>query len=108
MSRSSLATPRRGTAGRAARRRHHAFPEKDGSGGAPRPQAATGRCHGEPAAWSTQPWLEHFEWLNPLFNEQPELRDGRRWISDRAGRGFSLSVRARSWTVLTSEVGARL
>lgn len=24
------------------------------------------------------PWLEHFEWLNPLFNEPLELREGRR------------------------------
>ncbi len=29
------------------------------------------------AAYPLEPWLEHFEWLNPLFNEQLELRDGR-------------------------------
>jgi L-talarate/galactarate dehydratase len=59
------------------------------------------------AAYPIEPWLEHFEWLNPLFNEQLELRDGRMWISDRPGLGFSLSEQARKWTVLTSEAGQR-
>ena len=59
------------------------------------------------AAYPLEPWLEHFEWLNPLFNEQLELRDGRMWISDRAGLGFTISEQARKWTVLDSEFGKR-
>ncbi len=59
------------------------------------------------AAYPLEPWLEHFEWLNPLFNEQLELRDGRMWISDRHGLGFTLSEQARRWTQLTCEFGKR-
>lgn len=59
------------------------------------------------AAYPIEPWLEHFEWLNPLFNEQLELRDGRMLISDRHGLGFSLSDQARRWTTLTHSVGKR-
>ncbi|EIS1458222.1 enolase, partial [Salmonella enterica] len=43
----------------------------------------------------------------PLFNEQLELRDGRMWISDRHGLGFTLSEQARRWTQLTCEFGKR-
>lgn len=59
------------------------------------------------AAYPQEPWLEHFEWLNPLFNEQLELRDGRMWISDRLGLGFTISEQARAWTVLSEEIGKR-
>ncbi|WP_293792553.1 L-talarate/galactarate dehydratase [uncultured Pantoea sp.] len=59
------------------------------------------------ATYPIEPWLEHFEWLNPLFNEQLELRDGRMLISDRHGLGFSLSEQARRWTTLTHSVGKR-
>jgi len=57
------------------------------------------------AAYPLEPWLEHFEWLNPLFNEQLLLRDGRMWLSDRPGLGFTLSDQARSWTVLDAQFG---
>lgn len=59
------------------------------------------------AAYPQEPWLEHFEWLNPLFNEQLELRDGRMWVSDRPGLGFTLSEQAIKWTVQTAEFGKR-
>lgn len=59
------------------------------------------------AAYPLEPWLEHFEWLNPLFNEQLELRDGRMWVSDRHGLGFSISEQTRRWTQLTCEFGKR-
>jgi L-alanine-DL-glutamate epimerase-like enolase superfamily enzyme len=29
------------------------------------------------AAYPTEPWVEHFDWLEPLFNERLEIRDGR-------------------------------
>ena len=45
------------------------------------------------------------EWLGPLFNEQQELRNGRMWVSDRPGLGFSLSDQARAWTVATETFG---
>lgn len=51
------------------------------------------------AAYPIEPWLEHFEWLNPLFNEQLELKAGRMHLSSRAGLGFSISEQARRWTV---------
>lgn len=57
------------------------------------------------AAYPLEPWLEHFEWLNPLFNEQLLLKEGRMWLSDRAGLGFTLSDQARSWTVLQCQFG---
>ncbi|STZ76502.1 L-talarate/galactarate dehydratase [Bergeriella denitrificans] len=57
------------------------------------------------AAYPIEPWLEHFEWLNPLFNEQLELRDGRMWVSDRYGLGVTMSEQAVKWTVQTAEFG---
>lgn len=57
------------------------------------------------AAYPIEPWLEHFEWLNPLFNEQLELKEGRMWVSDRHGLGFTLSEQALAWTVKTAEFG---
>jgi len=59
------------------------------------------------AAYGIEPWLEHFEWLGPLFNEQMQLKDGRMWVSDRPGLGFSLSEQALAWTTETQEFGKR-
>ena len=39
----------------------------------------------------TEPWVEHFEWLNPLFEERIDIHDGRMWVPDRPGLGFTLS-----------------
>lgn len=57
------------------------------------------------AAYPREPWLEHFEWLGPLFNEQLLLREGRMWVPDRPGLGFSLSDQARAWTRERTEFG---
>ena len=57
------------------------------------------------AAYGLEPWLEHFEWLGPLFNEQMHLHNGRMHLSDRPGLGFSLSEQARRWTRETAEFG---
>jgi L-alanine-DL-glutamate epimerase-like enolase superfamily enzyme len=51
------------------------------------------------AAYPIEPWLEHFEWLGPMFNEQMQLKDGRMHVSDRPGLGFSLSEQAIAWRV---------
>jgi L-alanine-DL-glutamate epimerase-like enolase superfamily enzyme len=59
------------------------------------------------AAYARDVWVEHFEWLEPLFNERLEIRDGRMIVPDRPGLGFSLSEQAASWTLETVEVGKR-
>lgn len=57
------------------------------------------------AAYPIEPWVEHFEWLDPLFDESIEIRDGRMWLPDRAGLGFTPSARMRDLTVATAEFG---
>ena len=59
------------------------------------------------AAYPQEPWLEHFEWLEPLFNERLDLRDGRMFLSTRPGLGFSLSDQALEWTADKVEFGKR-
>jgi L-talarate/galactarate dehydratase len=51
------------------------------------------------AAYPHEPWVEHFDWLYPLFNERLEIRGGRMYVSDRPGLGVTLSEQARAWTV---------
>jgi L-talarate/galactarate dehydratase len=51
------------------------------------------------AAYPHEPWVEHFDWLYPLFNERLEIRDGRMQLSGRPGLGITLSEQARRWTV---------
>jgi L-talarate/galactarate dehydratase len=51
------------------------------------------------AAYPIEPWVEHFDWLHPLFNERLETRDGRMHLSDRPGLGVTLTEQARAWTV---------
>lgn len=58
------------------------------------------------AAYAQEPWVEHFEWLEPLFNERQEIRDGRMIVPARPGLGFSLSDQARAWTVATEAFGS--
>jgi L-alanine-DL-glutamate epimerase-like enolase superfamily enzyme len=59
------------------------------------------------AAYPQEPWLEHFEWLEPLFNERLDLRGGRMHLSNRPGLGFSLSEQALAWTAAKVEFGRR-
>lgn len=59
------------------------------------------------AAYPQEPWLEHFEWLEPMFNERLVMQDGRMLVPDRPGLGFSLSEQATAWTVDTFECGKR-
>jgi L-alanine-DL-glutamate epimerase-like enolase superfamily enzyme len=51
------------------------------------------------AAYPHETWVEHFDWLYPLFDERLEIRGGRMHLSDRPGLGFTLSEQARAWTV---------
>lgn len=57
------------------------------------------------AAYPIEPWLEHFEWLGPMFNEQMQLKDGRMHVSDRPGLGFTLSEQAMAWRADFEEFG---
>ncbi|MEV6110163.1 mandelate racemase/muconate lactonizing enzyme family protein [Streptomyces sp. NPDC051940] len=51
------------------------------------------------AAYPIEPWVEHFDWLDPLFNERLEIRDGRMLVPQRPGLGITLSDQCRAWTV---------
>ncbi|MCD4865948.1 L-talarate/galactarate dehydratase [Pseudomonas sp. PLB05] len=59
------------------------------------------------ATYPTEPWVEHFEWLEPLFNERLETRDGRMLVPTRPGLGLSLSERVAGWTAQEAEFGRR-
>ena len=59
------------------------------------------------AVYATEPWVEHFDWLEPLFNERLEIRDGRMQVPTRPGLGLSLSEQAARWTRESVEVGRR-
>ncbi|GAA4511198.1 L-talarate/galactarate dehydratase [Brevibacterium yomogidense] len=50
------------------------------------------------ACYPREPWVEHFDWLDPLFNERLETRDGRMLVPERPGLGFTVSEQARAWT----------
>jgi len=50
------------------------------------------------AAYAKEPWVEHFDWLDPLFNERLETRNGRMIVPTRPGLGVTLSEQARAWT----------
>lgn len=59
------------------------------------------------AAYEIDPWVEHFEWLEPLFNEKLEIRDGRMIVPNRLGLGFSLSDQSRDWTLDSTQITSR-
>ena len=50
------------------------------------------------AAYPREPWVEHFEWLEPLFNERIEISKGRMLVPTRPGLGVTLSEQAQAWT----------
>ena len=57
------------------------------------------------ACYPRETWVEHFDWLDPLFNERLETKDGRMIVPDRPGLGITLSDQARAWTVDTVTIG---
>lgn len=59
------------------------------------------------AAYPREPWVEHFDWLEPVFNERQQIREGRMLVPDRPGLGFTLSEQAEAWTVERGEAGRR-
>ncbi len=58
------------------------------------------------AAYPQDTWVEHFDWLYPLFEERIEISGGRMHVPDRPGLGISLSEQARAWTADRFSVGA--
>jgi len=50
------------------------------------------------AAYPREGWVEHFDWLEPLFNERIAIQNGRMLVPTRPGLGLSLSEQARHWT----------
>lgn len=59
------------------------------------------------AAYPREPWVEHFEWLEPMFNERLQIEGGRMIVPNRPGLGFSLSEQAVAWTAQSCEFGQR-
>lgn len=59
------------------------------------------------AAYPHEPWVEHFDWLDPLFEEHLEIAEGRMFVPDRPGLGMTLSGQARVWTTDSVEFGRR-
>lgn len=59
------------------------------------------------ATYPTEPWVEHFEWLEPLFNERLEVKNGRMIVPTRPGLGLSLSEQTKVWTREQIEIGKR-
>ena len=59
------------------------------------------------AAYPSEPWVEHFDWLEPLFNERLQISGGRMQVPTLPGLGLSLSEQARRWTRESVEVGQR-
>jgi L-talarate/galactarate dehydratase len=60
------------------------------------------------AALPREPWVEHFEWLEPLFNERIDISNGRMQVPTRPGLGLSLTGQARTWTRETATFGDRI
>lgn len=58
------------------------------------------------AVYPTEPWLEHFEWLQPVFNESLEFGEGRIRVPMAHGLGLSLSEQGRAWTTESAEIRA--
>jgi L-talarate/galactarate dehydratase len=59
------------------------------------------------AAYPREPWVEHFDWLEPLFNERLEIKDGRMIVPTRPGLGVTLSEQVKGWTREEAEAGKR-
>lgn len=51
------------------------------------------------ACYPSESWVEHIEWLEPLFNEKLEINEGRMLVPSRPGLGFTLSDEMRARTL---------
>ena len=59
------------------------------------------------AAYGLESWVEHFEWLEPAFNERLQIRDGRMLVPDRPGLGLTPHEQLSQWTVASWQTGKR-
>jgi L-talarate/galactarate dehydratase len=57
------------------------------------------------AAFAQEPWIEHFHWLEPLFEERLEIADGRIAVPARPGLGLTFASAARDWSAVTQDIG---
>ncbi len=48
--------------------------------------------------------MEWFDWLDPLFEERLELRDGRVVVPTRPGLGLTFAARAREWQLSAADL----
>jgi len=55
------------------------------------------------AAYPRDSWVEHIEWLSPLFEERLEISGGRMHVPDRPGLGLTLSEESAAWSLATIE-----
>lgn len=58
------------------------------------------------ACYPRETWVEHFDWLDPLFEERLETRDGRMLVPDRPGLGITFSGQAHAWTTESVTIDA--
>ncbi len=56
------------------------------------------------AAQPREGWVEHFDWLEPLFNERLTIADGRMQVPTGPGLGLSVSEEAAGWVEAREEV----
>ncbi|WP_212746208.1 mandelate racemase/muconate lactonizing enzyme family protein [Nonomuraea sp. KC401] len=49
------------------------------------------------AAHPRESWVEHIEWLSPLFDERLTIEDGRMRVPERPGLGLSVADEAAAW-----------
>jgi L-talarate/galactarate dehydratase len=56
------------------------------------------------AAYPHEPWVEHFDWLQPLFEHRMVITNGRMIVPSRPGLGITLTPQARAWTVRRVEI----
>jgi L-alanine-DL-glutamate epimerase-like enolase superfamily enzyme len=59
------------------------------------------------AAYPLGAWVEHFDWLEPLFDERLTIRHGTMHMPNRPGLGVTISEQARRWTRHRAEFGQR-
>jgi L-alanine-DL-glutamate epimerase-like enolase superfamily enzyme len=57
------------------------------------------------AAYPGEAWVEHFDWLEPLFNERLTVADRKMLVPGRPGLGLTLSEQAAAWTVDRTAIG---
>ncbi|SEH00134.1 L-alanine-DL-glutamate epimerase [Nonomuraea solani] len=56
------------------------------------------------AAYPRDSWVEHIEWLSPLFAERLTIEDGRMRVPDRPGLGLTLAGDAAKWRLDDIEI----